>query len=532
MTRRKGGLTNWVIILLILLDVKSWSQPAMVDQLREVDALLAKGIAMVQSNPDSALIFWKQCKDKSFKIRALYQYALACKSIGSLYAQSGKASEALPLADTAILYFTQLKKNSALSGTYTLQGNILLETEPEKALEKFYASIRISEADKDCKQLAITYNNIAILLNRMKDYDGSLRYGRKNLECARKLNISDEIGYACSPIIDVFSERNQVDSMEKYLKIMQMATQNTSDPYLQVISANELGTLYLGRKLYKKAIASFENAIRINQDLLDLGTHCQALTNLGNALVNDHQYEKARKILSEAEKTSKELGLKQHEKEACNLLAQNFERMGDFENAYLYHVKFKLLADTLLNEESQQTMHRLESQFQSEKNEAAIQLLNKENALQVSLAGERQTQRNLILVSSLFLGGIGLFFGNRYVKKRKEASEKALLEDRLRISRDLHDNIGSTLGSISFYSQMAERIQETKPKDLAELLHRIQESSRESVENMADIVWALMPENETFKSIFVRLQNFAAEVLEVSPLRWKPNFTPLFLTKN
>lgn len=105
----------------------------------------------------------------------------------------------------------------------------------------------------------------------------------------------------------------------------------------------------------------------------------------------------------------------------------------------------------------------------------------------------------------------------RYQLRQALTRERIKIEtearERSRISRDLHDRIGSNLGSISFYSEMAQKLQESGPEQMAEILKRIEVSSRESVENMADIVWALKLENESFQKIMIRLQNFAAEVL-------------------
>jgi signal transduction histidine kinase len=84
---------------------------------------------------------------------------------------------------------------------------------------------------------------------------------------------------------------------------------------------------------------------------------------------------------------------------------------------------------------------------------------------------------------------------------------------RNRIARDLHDDIGSTLGSISFYSQLAKQ----KPADgnsgNEDLLTRIEDASREMIDKMGDIVWAINPVNDDFAHLLSRMQNFAAMLL-------------------
>jgi signal transduction histidine kinase len=82
----------------------------------------------------------------------------------------------------------------------------------------------------------------------------------------------------------------------------------------------------------------------------------------------------------------------------------------------------------------------------------------------------------------------------------KIESQQALLNERLRISRELHDDIGSTLGSISIYSEVAKKHTE-KNEDTSEVLSKIGLASRELIDKMSDIVWSLNPSNESFEQL-------------------------------
>src|SRR5262249_21753375 len=62
---------------------------------------------------------------------------------------------------------------------------------------------------------------------------------------------------------------------------------------------------------------------------------------------------------------------------------------------------------------------------------------------------------------------------------------------RAAIARDLHDNIGSTLGSIAYYSEIARQLSGEKQSQRDSLLLKIEEASQELVEEMSDIVWAI-----------------------------------------
>ncbi|HVX25714.1 MAG TPA: histidine kinase [Parafilimonas sp.] len=87
-----------------------------------------------------------------------------------------------------------------------------------------------------------------------------------------------------------------------------------------------------------------------------------------------------------------------------------------------------------------------------------------------------------------------------------------MLNERLRISRELHDDIGSTLGSISIYSEVAKNRSE-KNENAEEAIAKIGSASRELIDKMSDIVWSVNPNNESFEQLQNRMQAFAAVML-------------------
>ena len=100
----------------------------------------------------------------------------------------------------------------------------------------------------------------------------------------------------------------------------------------------------------------------------------------------------------------------------------------------------------------------------------------------------------------------------KFELSKKIESQQALLNERLRISRELHDDIGSTLGSISIYSEVAKKRTE-KNENTNEVLSKIGTASREIIDKMSDIVWSLNPGNESFEQLQSRMMTFAAMIL-------------------
>ena len=88
-----------------------------------------------------------------------------------------------------------------------------------------------------------------------------------------------------------------------------------------------------------------------------------------------------------------------------------------------------------------------------------------------------------------------------------------LSEQRNRISRDLHDDVGSTLNSIAVFSEVAlQQIRLTNPHTVP-VLERIGDASRHLIDTINDIVWVINPKNDQFKDTILRMRLFAADLL-------------------
>ncbi len=85
-------------------------------------------------------------------------------------------------------------------------------------------------------------------------------------------------------------------------------------------------------------------------------------------------------------------------------------------------------------------------------------------------------------------------------------------ELRRQIARELHDDIGSTLSSISILAEAAKRSR----KDAAEegRINAIGNKAREAVEHIGDMVWSLGPKEISTERLLQRMKDFAMEILD------------------
>jgi signal transduction histidine kinase len=83
---------------------------------------------------------------------------------------------------------------------------------------------------------------------------------------------------------------------------------------------------------------------------------------------------------------------------------------------------------------------------------------------------------------------------------------------RTRIATDLHDELGSTLSQIAILAEVAR--QRTPATDgLDDSLASIAAASRESIDSMSDIVWAIDPTRDSAQDLAYRMRRLASDLL-------------------
>lgn len=115
------------------------------------------------------------------------------------------------------------------------------------------------------------------------------------------------------------------------------------------------------------------------------------------------------------------------------------------------------------------------------------------------------------------IAGVTRWLAQRALKRRVQLLEaqSAVERERLRVARDLHDEVGSGLGRVILFTSEARRNIDN-PAQLASGLDRVQASAQELMQQAREIVWAVSPQHDTLASVIERLDAYAEETLRAA----------------
>ncbi len=117
---------------------------------------------------------------------------------------------------------------------------------------------------------------------------------------------------------------------------------------------------------------------------------------------------------------------------------------------------------------------------------------------------------------TIFLAILSYRLKDEFVKQKLKELEfqQTLWNQRTRISHDLHDDVGSTLNSITVFSEVAKlQTQAINNPEMSKILTRIGDMANQLNDTISDIVWSVNPQNDVFENITTKMRFFAADLL-------------------
>jgi signal transduction histidine kinase len=107
------------------------------------------------------------------------------------------------------------------------------------------------------------------------------------------------------------------------------------------------------------------------------------------------------------------------------------------------------------------------------------------------------------------------------LRRAREERLAELERVRKRIATDLHDEVGSSLTRISLLSEVLQQRMASVERSLVEPLSSIACLSRELVDTMSDIVWAINPKKDHLSDLSQRMRHFASDLFTARQIAFR-----------
>lgn len=409
-------------------------EPATIDSLKDVLStvqgderiiLLEKlGNAMLNVNPYESVNYAEEGlkltaeKHDSVKAGFIYTLSIAYGRVGNVTKQLELGKEAVGIYEKIHDEKRQTKAMSAVAMAYYNLGNY------ESSLRVQLAVLRIRERLKDNKGLAGTYNNLGIVYQRLNQTDEAI----KSYEQALKYIENEKLEYLKGPVLNnlgsLYTHRGKYDEAMKALDNAFSLHRKNADNEGLLNTYINYGVLYTSLNNTDKAMQNYQAAYKISMETNDM--HGLAITSLNLGVINNQlkKYQIAEDYVYNSLKISKENGFRDIEMDDYQNLASVYQNMGDYKQAYEYHVKYSKLKDSLFTQQASENMSKMRAAYEADKKEQDNILLNQQLEFKQLQLDRRQTTIYFAVILLLAFIVLTVSLYKLYLQKKKALSKE------------------------------------------------------------------------------------------------------------
>lgn len=380
----------------------------------------------------------------------------------------------------AVAYYEDQNDFQRVANIYTDLGFAIKEIQLERGIEYFRMALALSKEYDMGLGLSKFYNNYGTLMNKAGKLDSALYYHLKSLEICYQFNDSIGIPYSLNNAALAYSQLGQ---FEKAFEMLDQSDAIRKLEHNDLSWADNLAyraDIYFEQTAYDSAVKYYEQAL----------------------------------VLS---KKSKFVNLVTFSLERLSLC---YENLGDDKNALKYIKLLHQHKDSVVSVETNAAIAALQEEFNASEKQKKI--------AEQSLEIEKQKQRELYIffaILGLVLGGTWLVVFQ--IRKRrterlkmehskqleKAALEKEFVDEKVRISRELHDNIGSQL---TFMISSVDNLSylEEEEKKLSRLT-RISDFGRQTMKELRTTIWAMKKDGGTIGDLILKINDLKRSVQDI-----------------
>jgi signal transduction histidine kinase len=448
---------------------------------KEIDSINKLDFTYISNNLKKCEKLFKKSLAYSENIKDKQGEAESLNNLSSVYSLLGIFDKAVALNLKSVEKFEELKNYKKIAAIYGDLAYRIRYVDEKQGLEFFRKGISIGETHNLYDQLSALYNNYGEMLKE-KDIDSALYYYQKSLGIAKKYKIKISIPFSLNKIAEAYALKKDFKKAFSYL--------DESD----------------------NLVLNGESKFLIGDNIAYRGDVFYEIPNVDSAI---YYYERSIVI-------AKDIAYNGLERFCTKRLAELYQKKNNFEKALFYFKEFKKLEDNSLNKDVKNKLVSLQVVYETEKTKRELAEEKVKNAEKETKL-ENGRKRFLVILGISILLMLSIFFVYYFQKvKRKnlliekelqvelESSrkEKEFFEEKLRIGRELHDNIGSHL---TFMISSLDNISFVKEKDTQlDKIANLSNFGRLTMKDLRDTIWAMNHDGGTSEQLLARISELRA----------------------
>ncbi|MCE4563965.1 tetratricopeptide repeat protein [Maribellus sp. CM-23] len=403
-----------------------------------------------------------------------------------------------------------------IGGAYGKKGNI------DSASVYYFKALEELEPTQNSEKLGLLYDDMARLYRKLAQPQRALEYYDKalklydaenNLEGIARINNESGVVFRDAGDYKTANER-----FEKSLHIQQARKDSVGIGYaLEFLGYNQ----FLIHD-YKKAEDYLTQALKIREQVGEKFAIMLNYTALGELYKQVNQPQKSIEYYEQSNALAKEIDFLDIQTYNYQQIMKNYEMLGNFKRAYQNLKAFNVLNDSLYNAQKLKDVEEITARYETAEKEKQI-LVQRTKIAEHELSLK---SRNLWIfgLSSLviIIGLIGFLLYKQQmlknIRQQKDSelrlalekidSQNRLQEQRLAISRDLHDNIGAQLSFIVSAIDTIKYFMLDKNDLLTSRLDNIGTFANETIQELRDTIWAMNKPGVSINDLQSKIANF------------------------
>lgn len=463
-------------------------------------------------------------ENEFLKGRILITYGILENGKGNSYGALKYYERALPAIEDSNDHYSIGALYTNISNAYEKVGEVDQSVEFQlKALEQFTIS-------KDTIWIAGSYNNLGSRYQAINEWELSLEYFEKASELYKKMGNSYYEALIYNNLASVYLYFEDYEKVIEYALLSQKIYESIGASFESAYSMYNLGYGYRGLNKLEEAKSYFTQALNIQIEKGDQNTAIHLQNDIAVTLLLQKEYGQAREVALEAYMKAKEINLLTGQEVLSKTLSMIYEAENNYQKAFEFLKSNSIVKDSLFITEKAKEVLNLKEKYESEQKENEI--LRQKNEL-VANELTLKNRNNLLmmgggLVVLIMVIGFVLFRDQRLkaeAQEREAALQRAMVEaqaqeslkeQRVRIARDLHDNIGSQLTYITSIIESAKKGIDQGEAYITGKLVQMGQFAVVTISELRDTIWAMNKDEISLMDIQERTKELAAMVHEAT----------------